>query len=1520
MTHETNDPISPDENASAEEQTVYREKITTYTMKWIDRYQELDSLTNDHIWGDFLEDFSETTIRNLDGKYLSLLRNCLTKNGVFVDSGRGIHRDKALIKCLNAETCPYAKGTESSRVQEEQSGMDDSPTGDKSGTTKHSDRSKNGGKENGTEHEEGSEFQNKEIEHKNGEEKSEKPRNEDFQNGSSSSKSSIMKGLENLSKAMQGRPKFSGKYDEDLLEVLEVYEITCSTYDVTEEQMFKGISIILCGDAISYFGAHLRHCTSYSEVVEGLKAWFTSEEQRARLLREWQNTRLSSWLQKHSDKSQTAVFRDLCARLSRIQRQLHMDYRPDRFLKDQIVLSADLPSVSRALKEKPPITSHEATQRIAALLSDETISASCNASIDNEDQLHYSLGKRLGGEAERPYRISRKRKDKSETRSDRMMLSKVKGCWVCGKEHPARKYHPREEVEAAVNRLKNAKAFVSIDQAISVFTSEQSDVSIDESESEQSDGENLGMIAEEVENVNKEIEERLSNRCFAHSCGFFARRQAEMKIMEKCLKQQDEGQEFKGIMIDTGGNYMSMMSLEQYQAYCRMFGVPAALFKYEERSVKGIGGKQKCFGSVNIPITFHNIGVVIDVSFHITQGSTPSILCLRDLKKTGFQLDIQEDCLTFMGRREKLEVRNGLLWHQWNPDVANFSEGELKRLHRSFGHPSVSALYKILQRARPDEVDSTTKAEIEKLTQECDPCARHATKPRRFKLTTGAEDGRFNHVVAVDIMYIQSKPVLHIVDETTHFASGTWLRRVSSADLWKAFTRAWSHMYMGPPDYLRVDQGSQFVSKEFKSSVEFAGIKLLEAPIESPGTMSHVERYHGPLRAAYEKLQTSLPSENSTDLLQMAVFAVNSTIGPEGLCPCLCVFGAIPSPLRHVPAPTQMARAEAIDEAVSAVQKHHARAKVQFALKYRGPFGKEHGDLDSMQFGAKVLVYRETTSKWEGPFKFIFKDGETVVVELKHGRRIFRSTVVKPYVSSNADEEDHDNLVYALESIEQFDPDYAKSRKKELDGLVKLGVFSIVDRSSVPSGTRIFGSRFVDQLKYDGDGNSYEKSRLVARNFRDKKAKRLPTKSPTISRMGQRVSMAVMGMDRKKKRFLRDIKQAFTQSKYNLERNVFLEAVPELNVPLGKVIRVDKPLYGIPEAGLLWYLTYRDHHITSLGMRPCTVDECIMFKHEEGEDIPNISILQVDDTFGCGTEAFLREEESASQKFITKPRELLKTGKPVSFNGSHITQHEDHISVSQAARISKLRIPSSLTEADSQRASVQYISTISRPDVSSCAQMLSADIHTRSPDVVKSVCELVQYCQDTQDLTLKFPELNHDTLRIVLFTDAAFANVDGEQSQMGFVIVLADDLDNACIVHYGSLKCKRVVRSVMAAELLALVHGFDHAYVVQFTLKELLGSTVQIDAYVDSRTTFNCVGKNANTLEKRLLIDAAALRQSVRRGEIRKIGWIPGLSNPADALTRKKLPKHDHPLRILLESGKLRIAPSGWLYDSTNEK
>jgi len=449
------------------------------------------------------------------------------------------------------------------------------------------------------------------------------------------------------------------------------------------------------------------------------------------------------------------------------------------------------------------------------------------------------------GDAERKFPKNAKRGKYSRSSSNRK-LSKIKGCWVCSKNHMANRFHSRDEIQKALEKHKKAGAYLCAEAVMEVFLAESEEESSTDSEEESDDEDGLVHVAEEIRDLNEELEVELSNQVFLHTCGFLTHRKEEMEKLEQALTVQERDSEFNGNIIDTGANRVSLKSLRQHRAYCKEHNTAANLRQSSKR-VSGLGGSKRSIGTASIPIPFPELGLVCEIDFHIIEDDVPSLLSLRDLKQTGVDLSIQRDCLSFIGREQKLIHENDFLYYRWTPDIALFTYAELTKLHRSFGHPSVSALHKILRRARPDESAEDVKDAIKHLTERCDTCAEIGKRPKRFRLTVGAEESKFNSIVAADVMYINQRPVLHVVDEATHFAAATFLRKVSSKDVWKALMKCWIHVYLGPPDYLKLDQGSNFTSKEFKSFAEAEGIQIMEAPIESPATMSHVERYHGPL-------------------------------------------------------------------------------------------------------------------------------------------------------------------------------------------------------------------------------------------------------------------------------------------------------------------------------------------------------------------------------------------------------------------------------------------------------------------------------------------------------------------------------------------------------------------------------------------------------------------------------------------------------------------------------------------------
>jgi hypothetical protein len=113
---------------------------------------------------------------------------------------------------------------------------------------------------------------------------------------------------------------------------------------------------------------------------------------------------------------------------------------------------------------------------------------------------------------------------------------------------------------------------------------------------------------------------------------------------------------------------------------------------------------------------------------------------------------------------------------------SHLTETELRQLHRRFGHPSVRRLVNILQRAGYNEVRQQA---IEHLTKYCHHCQLHGKAPGRFRFTL-KDDYEFNYCIIVDVMYLDSRLVLHVVDKATAFQAARFLRNISAKATWEA--------------------------------------------------------------------------------------------------------------------------------------------------------------------------------------------------------------------------------------------------------------------------------------------------------------------------------------------------------------------------------------------------------------------------------------------------------------------------------------------------------------------------------------------------------------------------------------------------------------------------------------------------------------------------------------------------------------------------------------------------------------
>ncbi|KAM4061493.1 DUF1421 multi-domain protein [Hirsutella rhossiliensis] len=645
----------------------------------------------------------------------------------------------------------------------------------------------------------------------------------------------------------------------------------------------------------------------------------------------------------------------------------------------------------------------------------------------------------------------------------------------------------------------------------------------------------------------------------------------------------------------------------------------------------------------------------------------------------------------------------------------------------------------------------------------------------------------------------------------------------SSQDTWEALRALWIDTYLGPPDTIKHDAGTNFASLEFRNEAKLMGITCKQV------LWKHID-----------------PPRRNRDLhipesiLQMAIKAINDTTGPNGIIRPFCY---------------DPERAAAAQKAMKMLRQLSAERQ---ALYYRS-----HCKARS-ECGEKL--------GWQGPFKISAIDGSNVTIDTINGPQTFRSTLVQPYFR---DETTIPAPLLLLRMILTFlflilrailflflplplplflllipgaaqaRPPGSKKKTKttflvkkeedayqlaiklrdegiitttEIDDLLVRGVFSFERYNEAKHGNHhIFRSRMVREVK-GKETKPYEKSRLVVQGHNDFEKTTLLTQSPTIQRV------------------------TYPQAQTELFRTILTHLPAELEgrYPEGTIIRVIKPLYGIAEAGVHWFRTYHGHHVDNLDMSTSTYDLCFLITNK-GPDNFGIVGMQTDDTLMLGTQRFsaLEEAELVKAQFRAKPKTTMTPGTSIDFNGAKITLQDttfhNALLLQQKGQAAKIE-PIDIKAYDRAQ---QYV-----------------EQRARGAGLIRHL-----YCCPAASMAERPPAARPNVYpidlanaKLIIFTDGSFANNKDLSSQLGFTET-ARTKDQfgikGNVLHWSSTKCKRVTRSVLASEIYGMVNGFD------------IGISL------------------ATTIRK--ITDRLNLPLSPNHHEIR---WINGADNPADAMTK----------------------------------
>ena len=390
------------------------------------------------------------------------------------------------------------------------------------------------------------------------------------------------------------------------------------------------------------------------------------------------------------------------------------------------------------------------------------------------------------------------------------------------------------------------------------------------------------------------------------------------------------------------------------------------------------------------------------------------------------------------------------------------------------------------------------------------------------------------------------------------------------------------------------------------------------------------------------------------------------------------------------------------------------------------------------------------------------------------------------------------------------------------------------------------------------------------------------------------------------------MRQAYLQSAEPLCRELFiLKPVPEFELSPDQCLKLLKPLYGLCESGDLWHKTLDEHHRKDLGMVPLRSDRALYKLMIDGL-LVGLSGGYVDDLLRAGSTRFRELSRKTNERFQMDEDEVI----PCTFSRFHL-ERDEHGCITQhqnfyMQKLEVLPLGSTFTDFRSMRMRLAWLAN-TRPDclfeISQLAQVTEDRFTREGATVLRRLNKATKYATDNQ-VAIKIPRLDKDSIRVVGFSDASFANNYDLSTQLGHICLLVDKHANAVPIDFKSYKSRRVVRSAMAGEVIAFSDLFDRAATLAAEIGDILGRKIPVQLLTDSKSLFDVISKGSRTSEKRVMLDIAAAREGFRDKVISDIGFVRSSQNLADGLTKKMA---QAALQAVLSTGSLDIKPEQWI-------
>ncbi|CAB1102912.1 unnamed protein product [Ectocarpus sp. CCAP 1310/34] len=345
--------------------------------------------------------------------------------------------------------------------------------------------------------------------------------------------------------------------------------------------------------------------------------------------------------------------------------------------------------------------------------------------------------------------------------------------------------------------------------------------------------------------------------------------------------------------------------------------------------------------------------------------------------------------------------------------------------------------------------------------------------------------------------------------------------------------------------------------------------------------------------------------------------------------------------------------------------------------------------------------------------------------------------------------------------------------KKEIDGHDKTGTFTKV--KELPEGRKAIGSKWVFSWKTNEKGLILDfKARVVARGFSQIPGIDFHRSSSACPSAASLKTVIAVATEKGKKLAHWDVKQAYIHAK--LKEEIYLRFPEGCGSMSGKVVKVERALYGLKQSGREWGFEAADALI-EYGYEQCRVDPCIFRKVVDGE-VVGLIVINVDDILVAADEGE-REDLFASLNNRFPVKDL---GECTWYDGCAIAMDVENgiTTLSQTAKIESMlkrfnvtttAFTPTATDADigpkgddepavdkPVREAIGYLmwTKLTRPDIALPLNKLQKIAHSPTGRIWNALVRIMSYLNFTKDFGITYVRGSGLDLRV--FLDASYAD------------------------------------------------------------------------------------------------------------------------------------------------------------------